>query len=288
MYGRCRVFVRMRHGGRADGGGSGTAYWGFRDAGVYIESVEFGDIEDEIDGFSYWPASSLVNAYIEKARPSLISGARYESGELFFGLVFESEAYCQSAERLEFYGDTIGVEQQKARFLELARRNGDTGFHGELPAWMRWGRWYQEYFWRPEQDMLMADCLCCLAEPVRAVHARAVTDWDEAHPAGSSLDGVFSLYSLDIAGVIAAGYRPSDGSTLDKYSLHHFGISTLPDWGKWRKLDELTRDELRILSAFVLLRVESPSIERCCGRRFRIEVEMDDGTVYCMDAVLEH
>lgn len=140
--------------------------------------------EEGLDHRSY-RVESFVNTYCEVDRVVLRDPRYYgfhdDNRILYF---YEFGREYRSAE--------IGGEGEEAlRFRELAERNGDTGYD----------RWVEKIF----LQSALADDLCA----VHAVCPRAA--WDEAHPAGSSLDDVVFLAFRTHAPYVRSGYSDGDG-----------------------------------------------------------------------------
>lgn len=140
--------------------------------------------EEGLDHRSHRVAS-FVNTYCEVDRVVLRDPRYYgfhdDNRILYF---YEFGREYRSAE--------IGGEGEEAlRFRELAERKGDTGYD----------RWVEKIF----LQSALADDLCA----VHAVCPRAA--WDEAHPAGSSLDDVVFLAFRTHAPYVRSGYSEGDG-----------------------------------------------------------------------------
>ena len=115
------------------------------------------------------------------------------------------------------YGMPPGATEEEAeRFMEIAERNGDLSYN------------------RYEPEFIFSNTCC--ADNFKSIEIKCLNAaWDEAHPAGSSLNDIVSIHHCSYADYIHKGY---------------------PDNYKWgaeqiKAMNELTEEDLAMIDPYI-------------------------------------
>lgn len=189
---------------------------------------------------------ALVNNYIVNGRPELSVFNIITELRIYVEFVGGEYVHSRDLDRIGQYRWPEGADREAlfARFERIAALNWDTGFRGEISAF-------------PAFDTM--DCQkpnygCCIAEPIREMHLYCDQDFGEEHPAGAPIDALVEVYSPCYDAIIRSGYTDIERVLLQPGACTEYRSKR----GGWKRLDELTPQDLRIFPASFCLVLGDP------------------------------
>lgn len=189
---------------------------------------------------------ALINNYIVNGRPELCELNVMSELRIYVEFVGGEYVHSRDLDRIGQYRWPEGADREAlfARFERIAALNWDTGFRGEISAF-------------PAFDTM--DCRkpnygCCIAEPIREMHLYCDQDFGEEYPAGAPIDALVEVYSPCYDAIIRSGYTDIERVLLQPGACTEYRSKR----GGWKRLDELTPQDLRIFPASFYLILGDP------------------------------
>lgn len=164
-----------------------------------------------------------------------------KSNTLYIDWADTEEYYNPDLEKYNLGRQEFWTPENKAKYLEIAKRNGDEigAYEGGTPPGLYFG------------DQI------ALADNFTSMHITSDADWDEEHPAGTLLDDILSVRMYSFAEFIRNGYHDLAGNKSEPLGDYR-SLQIIQ-----KRVSELTSDDMEIIAYSIsdmTLQTKSPVI----------------------------
>lgn len=209
-------------------------------------------------GTAHYQASHWINTYVDTNAPQIIGGidlGKYRIDVEFYNKDNNKANRYYSKEFADVSGKNQSEEQLR-KFIQLASKNNDI---------LQWEPWYETSGdSRKNQFYYKGGTLYALTKGIKQIELVSDADFDEEHPAGSSLMDYVNL-NVDIY-----------GDQMGKTSLP---AEVIYGTRREKMYAEYSLKELSVVGTWFILKLTTlPTLSK--NHNFTVAITFDDGEVY--------